>query len=162
MDALKVELYIEKPPQQVATFLFTHWNGLVKDIVGDFLEFSEIIHTFTDTAVVFKDKFISPIGLIEPRVKAEFHVNVNTDENTFANIITTVDVDIGENPGCTKADTKYHIHICEPVGEDKTRTHLIAVLLSDPKGNIPAAVTNVVLQKRVTLYCKLKDILAEI
>jgi hypothetical protein len=90
-------------------------------------------------------------------------VNVNTTENTFANIITSVDIDImDEHPGCTKAETLYHIHICEPVGEDTSRTHLIAVLLQDPKGNIPIAVSNIVTQKRVMLYVKIKEMLSEL
>jgi hypothetical protein len=161
-DALKVEMYIDKPPQAVSNFIFNNWNRIIVETVGDLIDFSDVIHRFNDTAVLYKEKLNSPVGIVDPRILVNFHVHVPTSETTFANVITSVDHAIEEVAGCVKGDTKYHLHLCEPVGDDATRTHLVAVQHADPGGNIPTAVANAVTKKRVLLYEKLKEILAGI
>ena len=160
LDTLKVELFVDKAPAEVATFLYDHFPFVFKEACAGLCGVYREEHKFSDKARLCYVQLVPPAAMVSKRFFHQFDVFVETSENTYANIMTSVDFPDGPAPeGEIKGDNKFQVIICEPVGDDTSRTHLVLVLNLHPGGGIPTAVANAINRSRVTSWETIKQIL---
>ena len=158
LDTLKVEFFIDKPPTEVLPFLYNNYEQVFKDASGDLIGFYNKIHEFSDKARISHSQFVPPAAVVEKRQQVTFEVLAETGENTVAMITTSVDFPAPEAEG-VMADVNFMVCLGEPVGGDASRTHFVLVLSMDPKGSIPQAIANTIMEKRVTAWENIKQTL---
>jgi hypothetical protein len=110
---------------------------------------------------VFREQFFPPVSVVSPRELILYHMKLETEEGMHAMIGTSVQSVLPEKEGTVRAESKYLVHIFEPVAENANRTHVTVTLCNDPKGSIPSVVANKILSKRVALYVQIKELIED-
>ncbi|CAG9327413.1 unnamed protein product [Blepharisma stoltei] len=161
LDKLKIESYIDRPPQKVCDYFYENFSKVYCELNPDVVAKFEVLKHFSDgTGRVKYDLINVPVPGISKREAVYFCKKLQFDENTFGFVDTSIDYEeVKADEGSIRVDLKYGLHLFEPLAGNPAKTHLSSVSLADPKGSIPASVINLGLGKRSDFYRTFIDIL---
>ena len=84
LDTLKVEFFVDKPPKDIANFLYEKWGEVLPQASGDLVGFYNILHTYSEKARVSHSQFVPPAAVVDKRHSTLFEILADTGEDTVA------------------------------------------------------------------------------
>ena len=152
----KAEFYVNKPPNWVGRYIFDNFPELNREFQNDDLEHIIEIRSINENMHVH-EVAVKPIGPAYGRELQTVGVYLPTGENQFTEVGVSVTKQNPLRPGYCEAELIFGVSNYAPVGDDTNRTHVQAIVLVDPKGNVPAFAANALMGNRTVFYEKLRD-----
>jgi hypothetical protein len=151
--AMKFEILLSQPPQEVIDTLFDNWLAINQAIQGsDYKEGQILSHYNADTQLIY-EVFSVPVPFISDRVLLTAASRRQVTEGVWVKIDTSVThPSYPEDSLTVRAELSYAVHVCE--GLPDGGTVMTVAGLGDIKGYIPKFVVNFGLTMRVKNYYK--------
>jgi len=155
--AIKVELFVDRPPKAFADYLFSQAAEAAHRHQPDLIESSVIARHIDENTIILHDKIL-PQGPVSAREIYIFSSKNQLDEegNKFA--ITSVSpAGLPTTEGYVQATVNFSLYLFETVGGDANKTKFTVVNSIDPKGSIPQLIVNSVAGKRAYYFKAITD-----
>ena len=154
---IKVVVFIDKPADAVANYVFTTFAENSVKLQRDLIESAEVSKTFGDDAILVHE-LSKPLGPVSPREVWLFAARSPLEGGAHA-ISGFTPEGLPNADGFVQADIKFYLYLFEPLHDDATKTKLTTTSLIDPRGSIPSVVVNSVAEKRAIYF---RDLTAQI
>ena len=96
-------------------------------------------------------------GPVSGREWEMIEMNLELGGDTFALVATSIPDTGLRDASCIKGELVLDVMLIEPVAEDATRSHVVDIILFDPKGHVPAVLVNSILSNFALFYEKTRD-----
>jgi hypothetical protein len=152
--ALKFEILLSQPPQEIIDTLYDNWLAINQEIQGNDYKEGQILHHYDSDTQLVHELFSAPVPFISDRVLLTASNRKQVTDGVWVKVDTSVlHPSYPENSHNVRAELTYAVHICEELSDGSTVMTVAG--LGDPKGYIPKFVVNFGLTRRVKVYYKL-------